>query len=100
MRLTTFTLPIAFLGAACTGDIRSNGGPDAPPSADAPPGGPTMVRVSGTTMDYFSPTATPLPATTLSIEGVTPPVNNTSDTAGLYQIDVPPGSMAYAVATK
>jgi hypothetical protein len=99
MRLTTLPLSFAFLAAACTGSIPSNGDPDAATGPDGSTA-PLMVTVSGMTYDYFSLTPTPLPQTTLAIEGVTPPVTNTSDTAGNYTFDVPPGSTAYAIATK
>src|SRR5690349_14400686 len=100
MRLTTFALSFAFLGAAaCTGSVPTNNDPDANNNPDAAPA-PLMVTVSGMTYDYFALTPTALPITTLSIEGVTPPVTNTSDSAGLYTFDVPPGSAAYAIATK
>src|SRR5689334_354587 len=99
MRLTTLTLSFAFLGAACTGSIPTNNDPDGNNSPDASIA-PLMVTVSGMTYDYFALDPTPLPTTTLTIEGVTPPVTNTSDTAGNYTFDVPPGSSAYAIATK
>src|SRR5678815_4495144 len=100
MRLTTLTLSFAFLGAAaCTGSVPTNNDPDANNNPDASTA-PLMVTVSGMTYDYFALDPTALPLTTLSIEGVTPPVTNTSDSAGLYTFEVPPGSSAYAIATK
>jgi hypothetical protein len=100
MRLTTLTLPLAFLGvAACTGKVPTNDDPDASTQPDASEA-PLRVNVSGTTLDYFAPDPTPLPATALDIEGVTPPVTNTSDGAGLYTFELEPGSSAYVIATR
>jgi hypothetical protein len=100
MRLNTITLPLAFLGVvACTGEVPSND-PDAPPSGPDATESPLRVVVSGSTMDYYALDPLPLPATTLDIEGVTPPVTNTSDGAGLYTFELEPGSSAYVIATK
>jgi hypothetical protein len=94
------TLSLAFLGAAaCTGSIPTNDNPDGNTSPDATIA-PLMVTVSGSTLDYYSLDPTPLSTTTLEIEGVTPPVTNTSDPGGLYSFEVPPGSSAYAIASR
>jgi hypothetical protein len=98
MRKTTFAIPLAFL-VACTGKVPGEETPDAGDDADADPGA-QMVTVSGTVMDYFSPTPLPLSAAVVTMEGVIPAVNNTSDMAGLYTLQVPPGTVAYALATR
>ena len=97
MRKTTVSIPLVFL-AACTGSIPGEETPDAG-GPDAAPG-EQMVTVSGTVMDYFSPTPIPLAMVNVAMEGVVPAINNTTDMAGLYTFQVPQGSVAYGITTR
>ena len=96
---------IGFGIVGCAGNAPSNpnGGDDTPmPDAsmpDAPPA-PVVQKLSGKTMDYFTPN-TPMDLVTLASDGVTPPMSTMSATGGLYSIDsVPTGSKVFFTLTR
>lgn len=91
--------------AGCPGNAPPNTGDDTPPEVDAavevdaPPPDPGQ-RLSGTTYDYFNPTAA-MDQVTLTSDGVNPPMMTLSAIGGLYSIDaVPTGSVFYLTATR
>lgn len=96
--LTCFGL-IALAG--CPGKAPSTPGDDegdVDAGVDAP--AETGQRLSGKTMDYFTP-ATPLENAAIASDGVTPPMAATSAAGGTFEIlSVPTGSKVYFTLTR
>lgn len=60
----------------------------------------TGQKLSGKTMDYFTPN-TPMDLVALATDGIAPPMTATSATGGLYELlGVPTGSKLYLTATR
>ncbi|MBA3457621.1 MAG: hypothetical protein H0T42_31355 [Deltaproteobacteria bacterium] len=98
--LSSITCLCFVLLAGCPGTPPVSGGDDEPEvdagvEVDAAPPAATGQRLTGKTMDYFTP-ATPMADSTITSDGVQPAMTATSIVGGDYAIDgVPTGSKVY-----
>lgn len=92
--LTTLAL------AACPGRVPDNLVDDTPDAApDAPPGDPT-TRLGGRALDYFVAN-TPLGDTTVTTDGIEPPMSGTSTPDGEWLIEpIPAGIKVFLTASR
>jgi hypothetical protein len=100
MRRLLYVLALSFGAAACVGNAPPSGGDDVDAGGGDVDGSPdpALLSVSGKTLDYF--TGAPLESVTLATEGMTPAASGSSDATGNYELEVPPGSVFYASATR